>query len=131
MLVVLALAASALAQSVPTVHLLSDNLLFNGKPTVRSLLDKVPARRGTPFHLGAAWDPTVFPQLESWAKARARDTFNLGVAENFCKWVFNQPEQAKFNLTACRSTQDFWESAGADFRGEVSGFRFRKFTERV
>jgi GH35 family endo-1,4-beta-xylanase len=51
---------------------------------------------------------------------RFKDTWNLAVAENNCKWFSTEPGNGVFNLTACQSLRDFAVKRGVPFRGSVN-----------
>ncbi|KAJ7046588.1 glycoside hydrolase superfamily [Mycena alexandri] len=110
------------ASFTPEVSLLTDLPHFQGleKTTIRSVLNIINGKKlkGTPFYFGSTLaDPSVAPQNAAWTSARFKDTFNLAVAENNCKWFSNEPAQGVFNLTACASLRDFAFQSGDAFRG--------------
>ncbi|KAJ7752040.1 glycoside hydrolase superfamily [Mycena metata] len=110
------------ASFTPQVSLLTDLPHFQslGKTTIRSVLNTINNKKlkGTPFYFGSTLaDPSVAPQNAVWTSARFKDTFNLAVAENNCKWFSNEPAQGVFNLTACSSLRDFAFQSGDAFRG--------------
>lgn len=112
----LGLAAGQSLTPIPDVTLLVDNDGYNTTDSLRSLIEAASKVRGRQFHFGFAYDPGANTTLDELARVRLKDTYNHGVAENFCKWVFTEPFENQPDLRPCNRAKYFFGNQSATFR---------------
>lgn len=109
------LAAPALSQTAVSLLVDFAGYQSSGTLNLRSTLQNVSSRKGSPFMFGSSYD--TYLSNQGFYQNVHSTFFNHVVAENGCKWDATEPSRGTSSLGECQSVQSFASKNGESFRG--------------